>query len=234
MRRFQVSAGSIIGKDHTLRQANCQDKYALGEVAVGEETFLIGVVCDGCGSGKNTEIGAGLMSKFLVQEAARQLIKGVPMDWLPDLLYRASLRYLRRILQGLRPLEPEKMREVIADYLLTTVVGFVMNSERGIIFSAGDGLCVFNRNITTLDQQNQPHYLAYDLLNNTPSSFEVRQFRVSEMDRLAIWTDGFDPALLPETWGHHQQRGLQRRLNVLSRKGHFYDDATGIVVERVA
>ncbi|MEI7554697.1 protein phosphatase 2C domain-containing protein [Candidatus Chlorohelix sp.] len=234
MRRFKVSAGSTIGKNHTLRQANCQDKYNITEIQVNGESYLIGVVCDGCGSGSNSEVGAGLMARFLCQESARQLSKGVPIEWLPDILYRAALRYMRRVLQGLRSLNPAQNHEVIAEYLLTTALGFVMNSEKGIIFSAGDGLCVLNKNISAIDQNNTPHYLAYDLLNNIPSSFEVREFSVKQLERLAIWTDGLDPQLLPSTWGHSHPRGLQRQLNVHFRKGRLEDDTTGIVVERVA
>jgi hypothetical protein len=236
MKRFRVSTGSIIGKDHTLRQANCQDKVALTEITVGGDYYLIGVVCDGCGSGRHSEVGAGLLSAFLVQEATRQLTKGVSLEWLPDLLYKASLRYLRRVLYGLRPVDSPRMEQMLADYLLTTVLGFVMNSQKGIIFTAGDGLCVVNKHVIPLDQQNQPRYLAYDLLReaDVAAGFEVREFKVSALERLAIWTDGLDPVLLPETWGHDQPRSLQRRLNLLSKKGRLHDDTTGIVVEMVA
>ena len=129
MFRFKVQAGSVTGKDHLLRQSNCQDKFSLAEVEIKGETYLVGVVCDGCGSGRHSEIGAGLLAHFLTQEIARQLTKGIPLEWLPDQLYRAALQYLRRIFKGICPSNPEHARLVLADFLLTTVLGFVMNER---------------------------------------------------------------------------------------------------------
>jgi len=234
MEGFRVKTGSIIGRAHSQHQANCQDKFALTTEKIGEQHYLIGVVADGCGSGKHSEIGAGLLANFLVRETARQLAKGTDLTELPNLLYPAAVCYLKRVLAGLQPGDPANLGQTVADYFLATALGFVIGPEKGIIFTAGDGLLAINETVNVLDKQNYPDYLGYHLLagSEMPMTFEVTEFEVAELERLAIWTDGLCPEHLPQTWGHQHPRGLQRQLNLLSRSGCLVDDTTGIVIEK--
>jgi hypothetical protein len=234
MEGFSVKTGSIIGRVHSQHQANCQDKFALTNEKINDQNYLIGVVADGCGSGKHSEIGAGLLANFLVREAARQLAKGTELNEIPNRLYPTAVCYLKRVLAGMQPGDPANLGQTVADYFLATALGFVIGQEKGIIFTAGDGLLALNETVNVLDKQNYPNYLGYHLLPGaeTPMVFEVTEFEVADLERLAIWTDGLCPELLPQTWGHSYPRGLQRQLNLLSRSGSLADDATGIVIEK--
>jgi len=52
--QFEYASGSIIGRNHVLAGKNNQDAY---HISVNER-FIAVVVCDGCGSGKHSEVGA--------------------------------------------------------------------------------------------------------------------------------------------------------------------------------
>ncbi len=51
---FEVAAGSVTGRSHVLGGKPNQDAFAFRAADHG----LVGVVCDGCGSGAHNEVGA--------------------------------------------------------------------------------------------------------------------------------------------------------------------------------
>src|SRR4051812_948667 len=97
MSTLTVRAGSVIGNEHILRQTNSQDKYRFAEVQADEKTYLVGVVCDGCSSGLHSEVGAALQAEFIVQETARILAEGYPMEHIPGELYNRTLAFLETL-----------------------------------------------------------------------------------------------------------------------------------------
>jgi hypothetical protein len=233
MKEFQVRTASIIGRDHTFRQANCQDAYAFRESA----EHIFGLVSDGCGEGAHSEVGAKLLSKFILEEISLLLAGGVSIKEIPPALFLRCIRFLKRVAWQT---VFENLTEFVRDYLLCTVLGFVMDENQGIIFAAGDGLIIINEEIITRDEKNKPNYLGYHLVDRRflekadqlPEKFDTYEFDVESLSHLAIATDGFEPELIRDIWNHKHPRGLQRKFNVWSREKHFSDDATMIVVER--
>lgn len=230
---IQVRTGQVTGRDHLARRANGQD--ALAVRAVGGA--VVGVVCDGCGSGASSEVGARLAAQFLVDEAARLLAGGCDVAPLPDMLYGALVRFLR----GLVALAaPNDLPCYVRDHLLFTVVGVVVSADGGVVFSAGDGLIAVDDHLEQIDQGNRPAYPAYHLVRGTlsddmalPTTFAVYPL-AGGWGRVAVATDGFEAAVLPAVWGIAHERGLQRLMNVWSEKERrFRDDATIVVVERL-
>jgi hypothetical protein len=243
MPNFEIRAGSVIGSEHVFRQANCQDKYRYLEIEADGQSYLIGVVCDGCSSGRHSEIGAALLAEFLVHEAARQLKVGQPVEQIPTELYRQTLSFLQnlsRLVLGQAPTDLEKSGFVGA-YLLATVLGFIIGPEKTVIFTAGDGLLIINDQLTVLDESNAPTYPAYGLLDPhqlddgipTRTDFDLQILDTAQLARLAIWTDGFNPALSGLIWQLGGPCSLQRQLNVWSNQKLFSDDTTGITVSRM-
>lgn len=237
---FKGWTGSVIGYEHQLRQANCQDKYRYAEVNLGGQIYQVGVVCDGCSEGTHSEVGAALLSEYIVREAVRLLAGGCEVAQLPEALYRASVAFLQNLsCQMLGPsASGDTLVNFVRDYLLATVLGFVIGPEQAVIFAAGDGSVMVNEVISVRDQANRPAYLAYALLKPSQLSqaaktaFEVYPFETAVLERLAIWTDGFDPALADQTRSLGGPRSLQRKLNVWAKEKRFTDDATGLVLER--
>lgn len=228
MAKIQAKAGQIIGRDHLLRQANCQDSYALFQ----SEKTTIGVVCDGCGSGSRSEVGATLTARFAVNMIARFLSDGVGLSCLPHMLKPEIIGYLDSVVKLSQPINPHQF---IEDHLLFTLIGVVAQANESIIFAAGDGAIVIDEQIITLEQNNTPDYIAYHLIENLtpPQNFEV--FMTKNWHRLAIMTDGFETELLPQVWKQTHPRGLQRQMNVWSnQEKRFRDDATILALEHKA
>ncbi len=242
MTLFNLKAGSVPGRDHLFRQANCQDRYRCGSFEIKGSAYRAGIVCDGCGSAEASEVGAALLAEFGITEVARLIGQGRGLGDLAGELYRNSLGFLEK-LTGLvagETVSPDKAGGFIGCFLLATMLGFVMSEEETLVFAAGDGFIIVNDEIECRDENNRPHYLAYDLLDpgqypELPprrESFDFRLLPTASVERLAVWTDGFDPALKGEIWNLAGPRGLQRKLNVWGKRKLFADDTTGITLER--
>lgn len=229
---LNVRTAQVIGRDHILRGINCQDSYAVIE----RDAYAIGVICDGCGEGKKSEIGATLAADYLAGKAAKLFDAGILLADLPGLLYPHMIDYLRDLVQVSEPGNPFGF---ICDHLLFTILGMIVTRDGGVIFAAGDGLVMIDDDVNVRDQGNQPSYIAYHLLapagingRELPDSFDIYALP-DDWERLVIASDGFEVDLLSDLWDITHPRGLQRRLNLWSNREHrFHDDATLITLER--
>ncbi len=240
---FEVRVGSVIGSEHVFRQTNCQDKYRYAKIQLEAKSYLVGVVCDGCSGGPQSEVGAALLAEFIVQEAGRRLKVGCAVEQIPGELYGRALLFLDG-LTGLL-LGEEAASEAVSGfagtYLLATIVGFIVGEEKTVVFAAGDGLIILNDELIVRDEGNAPHYLAYGLLDPSQletsrpprTNFDTLTLDTTELNHLAVWTDGFDPTLQDQIWQLGGPRSLQRKLNVWAKQKLFADDTTGITVERM-
>lgn len=228
---IRVRSAQIIGRDHALRQVNCQDSHAVYQ----SDDFIVGVVCDGCGEGQHSEVGATLAATFIVTQAIALLQEDYPIQAIPEMLYPRIIDYLDQLVSLSAPINRAAF---IQHHLLFTIVGVLVAGERSVIFSAGDGMIILDDAVERIDQDNRPSYIAYHLLRDDlsettlPEKFAVQY--PSDWQTLAIATDGFDESLAGEIQGFMHPRGLQRQLNVWSNQGkYFRDDATLITLERL-
>lgn len=185
-----------------------------------------------------------MLAEFGVAELERLIGQGHSLADLPEKLYRACLNFLGEISRLVVGDNGPSGRSsaFIGRYLLATILGFVLNEEQTLIFAAGDGLIIVNDRLDQRDEANQPAYLAYGLLQPaeldgmTPfrQSFDFRLLPTAGIERLALWTDGFDPALSQEIWHLDGPRGLQRKLNIWGKRKLLADDTTGLTLERAA
>lgn len=230
---IRVRTGQIIGRDHMMRQANCQDSHAVGT----HGSHFIGIVCDGCGSSTHSEVGAKLAAQYLTDQAIHMLNMNKSLDEIPHLLYQSMISFLNYLVVGMQPHDPVAY---IEDYLLFTIVGVIASEDEGVIFTAGDGLIKVDECEQQIDQDNTPTYIAYHLLDldqmagfTMPDSFQIHPVK-PDWQQIAIATDGFEAKLLPEVWGLQHERGLQRMLNRWSmQERRFTDDTTIITLERL-
>jgi hypothetical protein len=155
---------------------------------------VVAVVADGCGSGRASEVGARLGSRLFGESLRRRLDAGSsvvdPGLWQgarKDVL--AHLRILANAMGGDLP-------GVISEHFLFTLVGVAVTPELTAVFSIGDGVIAVNGDVQVLGPypNNQPPYLAYDLLAgiaDEPMTVQLHSVRATaEIDSVLIATDG--------------------------------------------
>ncbi len=242
-----ISHAMVNGRSHRLRQQNSHDFASSGNPRPGT---AYGLVLDGCGSKYNrqpssNEVGA----KLLGQSAAGWLDQRLAISDEPfavaDLvtaLFADCVTFLQQT-TALLPFADEAARTgFVMTHWLATLVGFVMTEETAVLFWQGDGYLCVNGEVTTLDSDNKPDYLAYRLLGKEaggqggkgdgispapplPSPSANLTINRADVDWLAVATDGWQPDLLAQLIEPRSSLHLQRWLNVQARQpGNFEDD----------
>lgn len=178
----------MTGADHVRTGRANQDAFTWRR----GERALVAMVCDGCGSGRHSEVGAKLGARLLTETAVRLLDAGAPAGEAPtwsrvrrDLL--AQLRLLANAMGG-------SLTDTVADYFLFTAVGVAVTLEQTVVVAAGDGLLAVNGAARQLGPfpGNQPPYLSYDLIDDEPGpplAIEAR-LPTAEVDSVLVGTDG--------------------------------------------
>ena len=181
---FDVAAATVMGREHARAGRNNQDAFW----ARASEHGLAAVVADGCGSGAQSELGAQLGARRVVEGALSLLGLGVPVDS-PEFLQRLGAD----VLCFLQAISGELGERAIGEALLFTVVGAVVTPEHTLVFSAGDGVWALNGDVQRLGPfpGNAPPYLAYGLLKPGVVSLKANTLRpTAEVDSLLLGTDG--------------------------------------------
>lgn len=237
-----LSRATTLGRAHRLMQHNCQDFAA---TAMPAPHIAIGLVCDGCGSkfvgngrshASHNEIGANLLGQFAIEYLIGKL-SNLPQPPCPDALeailsdlHLASLTFLHHLVAHF----PEQTRrQFIATRLLATLVGFVYVGETAVFFWQGDGFLVVDGTVCQLESDNQPDYLAYQLLQPTPSQTNFQLAFVPQPEQiqwLAVATDGWHADLLDQLEEPRSTLALQRWLNVQAQQRGQFDDDGAIAI----
>ena len=234
-----IHTGQVIGRDHLLMGKNCQDALAIAT----DTNILVGVICDGCGEGGYSEVGARLGCQFIASQALLLLKKGISPFTLPQLLYWKTIAFLEQLLGCYTFNSIQDRANFTQNHFLFTVNGFLLTPEVLLFFSSGDGIRIVGEKLEVLDQNNQPLYIGYHLVDPTlltpsltprPTSFDTTPVDPQCTDKFAIGSDAWviEQALLTEVWSIRHPNGLQRFLNLKSRERHFTDDASLITVQR--
>jgi serine/threonine protein phosphatase PrpC len=179
MMHFTSATASVLGNTHYKLYYNNQDAYQYYQ----DNTCVIGVVADGCGSGSNSEVGSRLAVDFVVN-FCRKHFGNQPFD--ADFLQNSLLEFLRQVVKN-QLVSDES--EFIENYLYFTLFGFVVQPEQTCIFHSGDGLYLLNDKQVIIEQNNRPNYLAKNLLGGQ-SSLETEFIETSKLNRLLVATDG--------------------------------------------
>ncbi len=238
---FEVAAGSVPGREHARLKRGSQDAFSFRH----EDNCLVAVVCDGCGSGAHSEVGAKLGARLLVgglsariaagAEPSRQLLLTCVRE---DVL--AHLDFIATAMGGDR-------RHVISEYFLFTIVGALITPTLSFTFSIGDGLVAINGEQAELGPfaDNQPPYPAYELLcpGFVDSYLEVHWVRpTSDVESLLVASDGASDLResVEEFWCRdlffRNRDAVRRRLTVVNKaassRACLPDDTTLIAIRR--
>jgi len=169
--RFDVAAGTVLGRDHTASGKNNQDAFCCCQ----EKNWLAAVVCDGCGSGTHSEVGAKLGARLILEALRRRAAELDAGD--PEVLLEAVrwdvLKQLEPIIAGMAGTRVE----IVNSYFLFTIVGAAIGKSRALVFALGDGVAVLNERPLSLGStDNRPPYLAYALIPTPSPTSRPRSF----------------------------------------------------------
>jgi hypothetical protein len=186
----------IAGRDHTTTQKNSHDAYHM----VGQPGILVAVVCDGCGSGEHSEVGAKLGARIVTAQVLRYFHND-PSAFRVGQIDRGLMQVRRSTLSQIQLLADsmgESFSRSISEYFLFTILGVVVTYDHAFVFGAGDGVVAMNEQVTVLTPPgggNAPEYLSYGLVETdkkglVPFLQVVADMPTSMLESLLIGTDG--------------------------------------------
>ncbi len=249
-RAFALSAGTICGHEHRRMGRNNQDACAF---SLGEGRILA-LVCDGCGSGRHSEVGAQVGARLLLSTLSRRAAAR-PRESIAKTLERTRKDVLRRLAWLTRRLGGPRAIAV-RDYLLFTVIGVVIDPRETVVFALGDGLVALNGELVKVHYgDNAPPYLSYGLISEMQGDPALGRQGFSilarcptlDLDSLLIATDGLgdlsgdehaafwrDDLLFknPQAVQRRLRRLGQPRLNRRGQRPRLADDTTVVVIRR--
>lgn len=192
-----------MGRDHVNILKNNQDAFKFYQ----GENLVAAVVCDGCGSGKHSEVGATMGARCLLQalvgwsngfdwaytdseKGGKHVIRQAQSD---------MLRVIDQTVLSLAGTNPNERARIIEHYFLFTVVGVLILPKYTFVFSLGDGLFSVNGKLTVLEPEagNEPVYLAYNLTKTTLKDqnpeklrFSVQAYHTQQVESIVLASDG--------------------------------------------
>ncbi len=180
----RTAAAAVTGAAHLRLTRNGQD--AVARWSEGPRGVV--VVCDGCGSGASSELGAIFTARALCAAMARRLSGGEPAaerdTWeaarhevvaaLARLVASWTLERLDAPIEALTDAipDPTAPAQLVEQHLLCTAVAAATDEHGAAVWAIGDGAYVMGGELTVLGPfaDNAPPYLAYQLLGVTPAA----------------------------------------------------------------
>jgi hypothetical protein len=212
---IRATGAAVIGARHLRTARNGQDAAA---VWVGGSAGAV-VVCDGCGSGASSEVGARLGAQLLIAALAQRLVAGAsPAD---PALWDGVRAEVGARLGELVAAMPGERAQAVHDHFLFTVVAAAVSGDDAAVWAIGDGAYAIAARTRVLGPfaDNQPPYLAYDLLDMAQPA-HVELVRATGGGAIVVATDGvaelgLDAISIERCLAHPD--ALRRRLAVLAR-----------------
>jgi len=228
MNTIEIAAASVIGREHRRVDRPCQDAFAVRR----GERGVVAVVCDGCGSGAHSELGARLGANLVARVLGERLEAGA--DLTDVAVWRAACDEVVARLAALVPdlTADGDPRAAIGAHLLFTVLAVALLPEGAAVLAIGDGVVIVDGDVTVLEaEDNAPAYLGYELVGPA-IALDLRWIPGAQTVVLA--SDGALPIVadladLPERVFANRD-ALRRRLKL----AQTIDDATAVVVRRRA
>lgn len=255
---WTIQIGNVTGHRHLASFTNGQD--AAGVTSDDALDSVGATVCDGCGSSPRSEVGANLISAYLVKQISTLFGRGCSPDCMPPILFSAVIDYIQMQLHlNCQPMNLEERARMINDFWLCSICGLAMNNKRGCVFWSGDPTFAIDDELVVIDEDNKPSYVAYKCLgdpsrfgvseSHIPTQFNTLEFDPSKVSKIMISSDGFtsrhpqkfakaqERENLPKSlhgsqWGIRGKVGLQLWMNRYRDRGYFDDDCGMVIVER--
>ncbi|MDD5289848.1 MAG: protein phosphatase 2C domain-containing protein [Patescibacteria group bacterium] len=208
-----MRSGTKQGSKHRILNLNNQDAVLSESFSVSAfgKNFHLGLVSDGCTGNplfSHNEVGANLLVVYAFRRIQELICAGINILEIPKILFPTITEFLIDLSGKIMPTHilwqypfVLKGREgwdgatrFHNDYLAATLLGFISDEENITTFSAGDGLILVNNDLTIIDQNDNPSYPVVSI-NQAGVGFAINNFRVEEINRLVIATDGLKSLL---------------------------------------
>lgn len=199
---FEIAAASVTGRDHRIASKNNQDAFC----CLASDELIVAVVCDGCGSGSHSDLGAKLGVRLVARNIYNRYRNHVKYKnyglsvgaWQENLkgVFENVLIQLTSFARDYADIRPRPdsapwwwdcvydWKGCVHDCFLFTIVGFIMTPFDSLIFSIGDGIFALNGRTKVLGPfpNNAPPYIGYNaikediLLEADYSKFAINAF----------------------------------------------------------
>lgn len=202
LKEIQFVGGSIPGTDHTMpgqpKWVNNHDSFIIQP----SDHCVVAIVCDGCGTGKHSEVGAKLgsilLARAIVSQAERILSSRPLADLGADVFWERITRMVVGQLTGTICAMGDSLTDIVREHFLFTVVGTLITDSAVLVFSLGDGMYAINGKMYDLGPfpNNEPPYLMYALTGSTREGSASNRLFVNHMitaenfQSVLIGTDG--------------------------------------------
>src|SRR5215470_3708662 len=160
MNTISAAGAAVTGARHLRAARNGQDAVATW---IGDGSAAA-VVCDGCSAGASSEVGARLGAQLVIAAVAARLAAGGRPGALWDGVRSDVAATLARLVDAM----PGDRAVVIRDHFLFTIVAAAVAGDEACVWAIGDGayrLAPGALRVLGPFSDNQPPYLAYDLLD---------------------------------------------------------------------
>lgn len=225
---YTIIQGGIIGRYHLMRRENYQDAIRSTET----DRYIIGVVCDGCGSGDFSEVGSNLLSGWMLDSLVMYIKSNLNLENMIQSSIDRTVNKIHLLTNISYNIESDRQK-FVENHMLATILGVVIDKKTntGLAFSIGDGTIVIDDYIHEINQNNAPMYLSYVALNQP---YKVEYYPIeSGFERVGLLTDGVEIDRLDKLFNTNKSVKLQRFLNQASEYDQaFFDDATCFLVKR--
>ncbi len=147
------------------------------------------VVCDGCGSGESSEVGARLGARLVLGAISKRLGETGDGPRFSHAAFWADVRAeVIEALDRLVAAMPGPREQIVHDYFLFTTVAAVMVDDAIVVWAIGDGVYAIDGRVRELGPfaNNQPPYLAYDLVGNP----QIAHLEIARGNSVIVATDG--------------------------------------------
>ena len=195
MSNHEFASGVLQGADHRYIRTNCQDAVRIFRKTFDDNTVVVGVCADGCGTGEHTEVGAQLgvniATDVISTEYLASATLGTEVDW--STIKDDIVTRIGNVAQSVWSVNQD-YNALIIEYFFFTIIGFVMTEEETTFFRAGDGVLIVNGEDIPIPtpEGNRPEYLGYNLVSSSirPNIEIMLRLPTSEIDHFLLGSDG--------------------------------------------
>src|SRR5437764_10774120 len=132
MHTIEIAAGSVVGRAHRRAGRGGQDAFAIERRGGG----AVAVVCDGCGAGARSEVGAAVGARLWAAAIAERIGLGAGLD--DDELWRGARDAVLARLRDLAAAMGGDLGDTVRDHFLFTSVIAAWTGAHRVVPGIGD------------------------------------------------------------------------------------------------